>query len=315
MNQRRSVYVILVSWAILVVGMAGYLGLAGCGAAATATPAPTPTTAPAATTAPTAAATDIASMSVSSSPTSSTAYEERLAACNAFPNHSTQNVIETSRLSIKLPKDVYSPQDNKLEFRTASGTATAGWISNAGPAGQSYGTTAECWAYYYEFDGSGEVDLTATSSIKGVPDYLVRFIVSPVYGDKTILYRNDQYGFSVKLPETWRGYSVLTGEWTGYPNDSRGNHNTEKGPQVLIRNPQWTSENHWQPIPIMVFTLDQWNALQQGKFLVSAAPVGPAELGRNARYVFALPARYNVTFPMGWEEVDAIMKTHPLRAF
>jgi hypothetical protein len=241
----------------------------------------------------------------------------KLASCKAFPNNSTQNVIETTRLSINLPKDVYPGQeDNRLEFKTVSGTATAGWISNAGPVGQSYDATADCWSYYYEFDGNGEVDLTATSAIKGVPDYFVRFIVGPVYSNQTILYRNDQYKFTFKLPETWQGYSIIANEWQGYANDGFPTDvNTEKGPQIIIRNPQWTSENNWQPIPIMVFTLSQWNALQQLKFLVSAAPVLPTELGRNARYVFALPARYNYAFTTGWEEVEKILESKPLQAF
>jgi hypothetical protein len=139
-----------------------------------------------------------------------------------------------------------------------SGTATTGWISNAGPMGQSYGATADCWSYYYEFDGNGEVDLIATSSIKGIRNYLVHFIVGPVYGNQKILYRNDQYGFTFELPETWRGYSILTQQWIGYATgELHGDVNTQKDPQIIIRNPQWTTQNNWQPIPIMVFTLSQ----------------------------------------------------------
>jgi hypothetical protein len=138
-------------------------------------------------------------------------FAAKLAVCKAFPNDSKQNVFETTRLTIKLPKDVFPGQEgNQLKFKTVSGTATAGWISNAGPMGHSYGVTAECWAYYYEFEGNGEVDLTATSSNKSTPNYLVRFIVGPVLGDQKILYRNDQYGFTFELPKTWQGYSVLS---------------------------------------------------------------------------------------------------------
>ena len=241
----------------------------------------------------------------------------KLASCKAFPNDSKQKVLETTRLTIKLPKGVYPGQEgNRLEFKTVNGTATAGWISNAGPMGKSYGATADCWSYYYEFDGNGEVDLTTTSSIKGIPDYLVRFIVRPLYGNQIIFYRNDQYGFTFKLPETWQRYSILTQQWTGYTTGGlHGDVNTEKGPQIIIRNPKWTSKNNWQPIPIMVFTLNQWKALQQMKFSVSAAPVFPTELGRNARYVFALPARYNYALTTGWEEVEKILKGKPLNAF
>jgi len=65
----------------------------------------------------------------------------------------------------------------------------------------------------------------------------------------------------------------------------------------------------------MVFTLPQWSSLQQEKFHIGAAPVGPKELGRNNRYVFALPARYNFTFPPGFEEVENILESNPLSFF
>lgn len=64
----------------------------------------------------------------------------------------------------------------------------------------------------------------------------------------------------------------------------------------------------------MIFTLKQWKSLGQGKFSVSAAPFGPGELGRNKKYVFALPARYNYDFLEGWEQVENILKGHPLHA-
>lgn len=65
----------------------------------------------------------------------------------------------------------------------------------------------------------------------------------------------------------------------------------------------------------MVFTLDQWQGLQRMEFSVGAAPVGPTELGRNNKYVFALPARYNFAFPTGYEEVERILEGNPLLAF
>jgi len=43
----------------------------------------------------------------------------------------------------------------------------------------------------------------------------------------------------------------------------------------------------------MVFTLSQWDSLQKYKFHIGAAPIGPSELGRNTKYIFELPARYN----------------------
>jgi len=65
----------------------------------------------------------------------------------------------------------------------------------------------------------------------------------------------------------------------------------------------------------MVFTLSQWDLLQQEKFHIGAAPIGPTELGHNTRYVFALPARYNYAFPTDWEEVEKILEGNPLKAF
>ena len=43
-----------------------------------------------------------------------------------------------------------------------------------------------------------------------------------------------------------------------------------------------------------------------------AAPINPSELGRNKRYVFALPPRYNFAFPTGYEEVEEILEGKPL---
>jgi len=87
------------------------------------------------------------------------------------------------------------------------------------------------------------------------------------------------------------------------------------GPLLSIRHPKWTSQNPRQDIPIMVFTLAQWNSLQQDKFHIGAAPINPSELGRNNKYVFALPARYNFAYPTGYEEVEQILNGKPLQAF
>ncbi len=127
-------------------------------------------------------------------------------------------------------------------------------------------------------------------------------------------YRNSQYGFTFSLPAGWKGYSILLSSWTGTVSDpSRGDVPALQGPLISIRHPLWTEQNPRQDIPIMVFTHAQWDALQRGEFLVSAAPVPPTELGRNAGYVFALPPRYNYAFPTGWQEVDSLIASHPLR--
>lgn len=127
-----------------------------------------------------------------------------------------------------------------------------------------------------------------------------------------IVYRNTEYSFSFNLPAGWKGYSIVIDNWEGFT--PGGVAAVERGPLVSIRHPQWTSQDPRQDIPIMVFTLAQWNSLQQGEFHIGAAPVGPRELGRNNRYVFALPARYNYAFPTGYEEVEQILEGNPLQA-
>lgn len=127
----------------------------------------------------------------------------------------------------------------------------------------------------------------------------------------SILYSNTQYGFNFILPKSWQGFSIITVSWNG--NDVASGKVTETGPMISIRHPQWTSKNPRQDIPILVFTLDQWNLLQKEKFHIGAAPIEPSELDRNNIYVFALPARYNYAFPIGYQEVEDILKNHPLQ--
>lgn len=104
---------------------------------------------------------------------------QKPAACPSIPNGSTQTVRETTRLFINIPKDVYPDKEHNLQFKTISGNATSGYISNGGLPGLAFEATEKCWSYYNEFDGIGEVDLTVKSAIKNIPDYSVRFIVVP----------------------------------------------------------------------------------------------------------------------------------------
>ena len=131
----------------------------------------------------------------------------------------------------------------------------------------------------------------------------------------SVVYRNTQYGFNFSLPESWKGYSIVTGTWKGFANTGpAGDTTVAQGPLISIRNPVWTAAKPYQDIPIMIFTLSQWDALLRNKFAVSAAPINPSLLGFNAAYVFALPPRYNYAFPAGYEEVDTIMARKPLTA-
>ena len=129
-----------------------------------------------------------------------------------------------------------------------------------------------------------------------------------------IEYRNKQYGFCFSLPQGWRGFSIKVDQWKGYSNSSEGDAVTQRGPLISIRHPRWTQANPRQDIPIMVFTLAQWDSLQRDDFHVSAAPIGPSELGQNRKYVFALPPRFDWAYPTGYEEVEQILSTRPLRA-
>lgn len=127
-------------------------------------------------------------------------------------------------------------------------------------------------------------------------------------------YTNAQYGFSVSLPESWKGYSIVTDAWQGFVSTGlKGDTTVTQGPLISIRNPAWTAEKPYQDIPVMVFTLSQWDDLLRGNFHIGAAPVNPGRLGFNATYVFALPARYNYAFPTGYEEVSNILQNNPLQ--
>jgi hypothetical protein len=123
-----------------------------------------------------------------------------------------------------------------------------------------------------------------------------------------LVYRNAEYGFCLALPAGWAGFKVLTDPWYG-------DDNVESGPKFTIRNPRWTKESPYQDIPILVFTLAQWRAVESGDFNVSAAPIGPNELGRNQRYVFALPPRFaGFDDAIGTDEVLQLLQQKPFQA-
>jgi hypothetical protein len=133
--------------------------------------------------------------------------------------------------------------------------------------------------------------------------------------EASLMYKNTQYGFRFTLPAGWQGYSIITEKWEGLAiGGTKEGQLIETGPLLSIRHPKWSDKKPRQDIPIMVFTLKQWKELQQEKFHIGAAPIGPKELGRNSKYVFALPARYNFAFPEGFEEVEKIIESKPLQA-
>ncbi len=151
--------------------------------------------------------------------------------------------------------------------------------------------------------------------------YLLSIKQSPSYVHTEVQatsteYTNNEYGFTITLPLSWKGYLIVSDTWKAYsPNRDQGGAPDASGPLLSIRNPLWSTSTPRQDIPIMIFTLEEWNLLMQDKIHIGAAPINPSELGRNTKYVFALPARYNFAYLLGYEEVEAILGTKPLHGF
>ena len=136
-------------------------------------------------------------------------------------------------------------------------------------------------------------------------------VPAPSSSTTEIQYKNAEYGFSIKLPPSWNGFLVIEDEWEGDGLDANGQVKTGSvtGPLISIRHPDWEYKAPRQDIPIMVFTIENWNRMVKGEFHVGAAPINPSELSRNTKYVFALPARYNFAFMTGYEEVEGIIQS------
>jgi hypothetical protein len=130
---------------------------------------------------------------------------------------------------------------------------------------------------------------------------------------KAVAYRSSEYGFQFSLPQSWKGFRVLACRWDGRRADS---DEGDSGPLIVIRHPLYTAESPREDIPIMVFTRAQWRAVSASDpaLIVSAAPFPPTEMGRNRRYVFALPPRFSFDELDGVEEVLKITSGHPLKA-
>lgn len=133
-----------------------------------------------------------------------------------------------------------------------------------------------------------------------------------------ITYANEQFGFSVALPQSWTGYTVVNQKEDIYDltGATKGNNGViAQFPIFSIQHPLSTLAVPRQDIPVMVFTTGQWRHIIAGDYNVGAAPIPPSELAHNSRYVFALPARYNYAFPEGFEEVERILAGKPVTAF
>ena len=129
----------------------------------------------------------------------------------------------------------------------------------------------------------------------------------------SIVYTNQNLGFNFFMPDSWKGYSVVSSTWEG--NSLKPTSTKQMGPKFLIRNPNWTPALPYEDIPVLVFTINQWNSYTAGNFSVSAAPFAASELGRNNVYVFALPPRWDFDYSKGYQEAQSIVKSNPLKTF
>ena len=127
---------------------------------------------------------------------------------------------------------------------------------------------------------------------------------------KTVEYKNTALGLRVKLPASWKGYTIGMSNWEATVGKQK-----VTGPKISIVHPLSSASTPRQDIPILVLTIDQWNKSISEEWSFGAAPIGPSELTRNGTYVFALPARYNYAFPVGFEEVDKIIQSKAITAF
>lgn len=127
--------------------------------------------------------------------------------------------------------------------------------------------------------------------------------------DARILYHNAEYDFTFTLPASWSGYSVLVQQWEGQSYLAAADNAvvTEHGPVIVLRHPQWTAEDHYQDIPIQVFTRSQWEDHHLGKFSIGAGGFQD-EIGQNPKYVFAISSRFNADDSVkGWQEATEIV--------
>ncbi len=135
-------------------------------------------------------------------------------------------------------------------------------------------------------------------------------LLTPIFSVET--YTNTEYGFTMQFPASWRGYTVVKSTWTGWLIDGT---TTYTGTKLIFKNPQSTPSQPWQDIPLMIITPDVWKLISAEKVAVSAAPVGPGEVGENQNYIFATPPRWwGFTDALGGEEAVNIVKTFKVLA-
>lgn len=123
------------------------------------------------------------------------------------------------------------------------------------------------------------------------------------------VYRNEQYGFKMTFPDSWKGFTVTEDTWKGSLTTGPGLGNEYGGTKFVFNNPQRTAQEKWQDIPIMVFTPDVWEMVVNGKVRASSLEDLPEKIGENQDLVFATPPRWTYDNDFGVEEAIAIVKT------
>jgi hypothetical protein len=135
---------------------------------------------------------------------------------------------------------------------------------------------------------------------------------SPTPDTTQLVYTNTEYGFTFALPDSWQGYTIVPMTWVGL---AAVGSTATSGLKILIRNPHWTASEPYEDLPLLIFTLSQWQAYMDEEYAVSSAPVPATELARNEQYVFALPPRWDFDYSRGYEEAQAIIASKPIRTF
>ena len=117
------------------------------------------------------------------------------------------------------------------------------------------------------------------------------------------VYHDDQHGFKINFTSEWKNHKTTSEGWTA--------SNGESGPGVRFR--KATNEVKVTGIVVRIFTVQQWNALQNNEFTVKGAQPRLELRARNAKYVFLLD--WGATLTGISDTVDVENMIHNTRAF
>lgn len=125
--------------------------------------------------------------------------------------------------------------------------------------------------------------------------------------DLPVRYHNAQFGLTFYLAADWKGFSVLTNQWEGFPPVQETNATVERGPILVLRHPLWTTNAPQEDIPIRIFTRRQWEDDYAEKFFTAAGGMDE-EISHNDLYVFAFYSRSMFDELPGFEEAGKIVE-------